>query len=61
MTVLRLGEGDQRDKPAGLGGVVVRHCGFEVLTQWCWLTELPTQPTEQAHHRLVGHACRLDA
>src|SRR3990172_6654871 len=56
---LCVGERDQPEQPAGFARVVVGHCGFEVLTQWCGLTELPAQPTPQAHRRLVGHGCRL--
>lgn len=61
MTSLRVGERDQPDEAAGLGGVVVRDRSLEVLTLWCRLTKLPAQPTKQAHGRLVGHASRLTA
>lgn len=59
MTSLCVAERDHRDEAAGLGGVVVRDRGLEMLTLWCWLTKLPAQPTQQAHTRLVGHASRL--
>ncbi len=55
MALLRVGERDQADQPASFAGVVVGNGGLEVLTQWCGLTELPAQPTPQAHRRLVGH------
>src|SRR3970040_1819476 len=50
---LRVGERDQPDEPAGLARVVVGHCGFEVLTQWCRLTGLPAQTTPPGHRRPV--------
>ncbi len=61
MALLRVGERDQADQPASFAGVVVGNGGLEVLTQWCGLTELPAQPTPQAHRRLVGHGLRLAA
>src|SRR4249920_640642 len=53
------GKWDQHDEPAGLGRVVIGHGGLEVLALRDRLAELPMQPAQQAHRRLVGHACRL--
>jgi hypothetical protein len=59
MTALGVRERDQLDEPARLGGVVVGDRCFEMLTLRYRLTELPSQPAQEAYGGLVGHACRL--
>ena len=55
MAALRLGERDALDQPARLGGIVVLDRGLEVLPERSRLPQLPPEPAQQAHGRLVGH------
>ena len=56
MPALRVRERNQRDEPPGLGRVVVRHRGLEVLPHRGRLAELPPEPAQQAHRCLIRHA-----
>jgi hypothetical protein len=48
-------EGHGAYEPARLGGIVVRDRGLQVLAQRRRLAQLPPQPAEEAHGRLVCH------
>src|SRR4029079_17227593 len=52
---LRGGEVEDREQAPRLGRVVVRDRGLEMLALRRRLAQLPAQPAEKAHRRLVGH------
>lgn len=59
MPPLCVGERDQHHDAARLRRIVVRDRGLETLAYRCRLSELTTQPAEQAHRCLVGHGRKL--
>ena len=58
MSALGIAERRNRDETTNLARIVVRDRGLEVLALRCRLPELPSQPTQQAHCRLIRHAAQ---
>ncbi len=55
MVPLGRGEVHPREHSPGLGGIVVRDGGLEMLPERGRLAELPAQPAKEAYARLVAH------
>ena len=55
MTTLRVGEVEGREEPTRLCRVVVRDGGLQVLALGRRLSQLPSQPAQEAHLGLFGH------
>ncbi len=56
MPALGVREGNERDEASGLGRIVVRDRGLEVLSLRSRLAELPPEPAKEADGCLIGHS-----